>query len=54
MDEIGTPYCVTLDYQTMSDNTVTVRYRDSMEQVRVAIEDLLTHLQKATKNYKRG
>jgi len=54
MDEIGTPYCVTLDYQTLTDNTVTVRYRDSMEQERVAIDSLTGHLMNATKNYKRG
>jgi glycyl-tRNA synthetase len=54
MDEIGTPYCVTLDYQTLTDNTVTVRYRDSMEQERVAIDSLTSHLMNASKNYKRG
>jgi len=54
MDEIGTPYCVTLDYQTLTDNTVTVRYRDSMEQERVAIDSLTGHLMNASKNYKRG
>jgi glycyl-tRNA synthetase len=39
-DEIGTPYCITIDYQTLEDDTVTVRDRDTMEQVRVKIEDL--------------
>jgi len=39
-DAIGTPFCVTVDYETMDDNTVTLRYRDSMEQKRVAISDL--------------
>ena len=39
-DEIGTPYCVTIDYDTLEDGTVTVRERDSMEQERVKIEDL--------------
>jgi glycyl-tRNA synthetase len=39
-DEIGTPYCVTVDYDTLEDGTVTVRERDSMEQERVKIEDL--------------
>ena len=39
-DEIGTPFCVTVDYQTKEDNTVTIRFRDSMEQERVAIADL--------------
>jgi glycyl-tRNA synthetase len=39
-DEIGTPYCVTIDYDTLEDDTVTVRERDSMQQVRVPIADL--------------
>ncbi|MCR5395504.1 MAG: glycine--tRNA ligase [Bacteroidales bacterium] len=39
-DAIGTPYCVTVDGQTLEDNTVTLRYRDTMEQERVAIADL--------------
>ena len=38
--EIGTPYCVTVDFDTLEDNTVTVRDRDTMEQVRVNINDL--------------
>lgn len=39
-DAIGTPYCVTVDYDTLKDNTVTLRYRDSMQQDRVNIADL--------------
>ena len=39
-DEIGTPYCVTVDHQTLEDRTVTVRDRDSLEQRRVAIDEL--------------
>jgi len=39
-DEIGTPYCITIDYETLENNTVTVRDRDSMKQERVKIEDL--------------
>jgi glycyl-tRNA synthetase len=39
-DAIGTPYCVTVDHQSLEDNTVTIRYRDSMEQERVAIDKL--------------
>lgn len=53
MDEIGTPYCVTVDYQTLEDQTVTLRFRDSMEQVRVAITDLVATIKQATKEYKR-
>lgn len=39
-DAIGTPFCVTIDHQTLEDNQVTIRNRDTMEQERVAIEDL--------------
>ena len=39
-DEIGTPYCVTIDFDTLNDNTVTIRDRDTMEQVRVKIDEL--------------
>ena len=39
-DEIGTPYCVTIDFDTLEDNQVTIRDRDTMEQVRVSIDDL--------------
>ncbi|PWJ59196.1 glycyl-tRNA synthetase [Dyadobacter jejuensis] len=39
-DLIGTPYCIVVDYQTMEDETVTIRHRDTMEQERVAIADL--------------
>ena len=39
-DEIGTPYCVTIDFDTIEDNCVTIRDRDTMEQVRVNIDEL--------------
>lgn len=39
-DAIGTPYCITVDHQTMEDNTVTIRHRDSMAQERIAIDQL--------------
>ncbi len=39
-DAIGTPFCITVDHQTLEDNTVTIRHRDSMEQERVAAADL--------------
>lgn len=39
-DEIGTPYCITIDYDTLQDNTVTIRDRDSMQQVRAPIEKI--------------
>jgi glycyl-tRNA synthetase len=40
MDAIGTPFCITIDHQTIQDNTVTLRHRDSMKQDRVKIESL--------------
>jgi len=43
-DEVGTPFCITIDYDTLEDDTVTVRDRDSMEQVRVARSQLLAIL----------
>ena len=43
-DEAGTPYCITVDGQTLEDQTVTVRDRDSMEQTRVSTDQLLSHL----------
>jgi glycyl-tRNA synthetase len=39
-DAIGTPYCITVDHQTIEDNTVTIRERDSMKQERVSIDKL--------------
>ena len=39
-DEIGTPYCVTIDFDTLEDNQVTIRDRDTMEQVRISIDKL--------------
>ena len=39
-DAIGTPYCVTIDYQTLEDNTVTIRERDTMKQERTSVEQL--------------
>lgn len=39
-DAVGTPFCITVDHQTMEDGTVTLRHRDSMKQVRIAEQDL--------------
>mgnify|MGYP000559893265 FL=1 len=47
MDALGTPFCVTVDYQTKEDNTVTIRHRDSMEQERVPISALRSIVQQA-------
>jgi len=46
MDAIGTPYCVTVDHQTLEDNTVTIRYRDTMQQERIIIDQLKTLVEK--------
>lgn len=43
-DAIGSPYCITVDTQTLEDNTVTVRERDSMQQERMSIENLCTYI----------
>ncbi|MEP7162332.1 MAG: glycine--tRNA ligase [Candidatus Moraniibacteriota bacterium] len=45
-DEIGTPYCVTIDFETLNDQAVTVRDRDTMEQERVKIDELKEVIQK--------
>ncbi|RKX76975.1 MAG: glycine--tRNA ligase [Spirochaetes bacterium] len=52
-DEIGTPYCVTVDYQTREDRTVTIRFRDSMDQIRVRIEDIATRIKQEIATYRR-
>ena len=43
-DEIGTPYCVTIDFDSLDDKAVTVRERDSMAQERVSIDQLISYL----------
>ncbi len=50
-DAVGTPFCVTVDHQSAEDNTVTIRYRDTMKQERVAISDLVDIIGKQV-NYK--
>jgi glycyl-tRNA synthetase len=42
-DEVGTPYCVTVDFETLKDRAVTVRDRDTTKQVRVTIENLRSY-----------
>jgi len=39
-DEIGTPYCITVDFQSLEDKQVTIRERDSMKQIRIPISEL--------------
>ena len=45
-DEAGTPFCVTVDFETIENDTVTIRYRDSMQQLRVSVDELMTILGK--------
>jgi len=48
LDEVGAPFAVTVDHQTLQDDTVTIRMRDSMSQERIKISDLDSHLAKET------
>lgn len=48
-DEIGTPMCVTIDFDTLENNTVTVRDRDSMEQIRLSVDELVPYIEKQIK-----
>ncbi|MFN7037985.1 MAG: glycine--tRNA ligase [Alphaproteobacteria bacterium] len=52
-DEIGVPICITIDGQTLIDNTVTFRHRDSLKQWRVKIEDCLNSLEKAFEEFNK-
>ncbi len=54
MDEIGTPYCITIDYETKEDKTVTLRYRDSMEQIRIPVSEIAAVIHKANREYRRA
>ena len=45
-DEAGTPYCITVDFQTLEDNTVTIRDRDTMEQIRLPIDEVYAYIRK--------
>jgi len=49
-DEAGTPYCITVDGQTLQDQTVTIRDRDSLEQVRVKISDVMEEITRRVEN----
>ena len=49
-DEIGTPYCVTVDFDSLQDKSVTVRDRDTMKQERIAIDKLETYFKKNLNN----
>jgi glycyl-tRNA synthetase len=54
LDEVGTPFCVTVDSQTLVDDTVTVRLRDSMAQERVSSDRLLAFLADRVAAYRRA
>ena len=45
-DEIGTPMCVTIDFDTLENNTVTVRNRDTMQQIRISVDELVKYVEK--------
>ena len=45
-DEIGTPFCITIDFDTLEDNTVTIRDRDSMDQIRLPIDQVADYILK--------
>ena len=46
-DEIGTPFCITIDFDTLEDEAVTIRNRDTMEQERIKISDLEAYIEKS-------
>lgn len=48
-DIIGTPFCITIDDETLNNNTVTVRDRDTMEQITLSLEDLEQYITKKIK-----
>ena len=48
-DEIGTPYCLTVDFETLEDNMVTIRDRDTMEQIRISINEVEKYLEEKIK-----
>jgi glycyl-tRNA synthetase len=49
MDEIGTPFCVTVDGETFASDTVTIRDRDTLEQIRVPVKEIVDHVQQRLK-----
>ena len=52
-DEIGTPFAITIDYETKEQDSVTLRFRDSMEQVRIPVTQIAERIRKETKSYRR-
>ena len=50
-DEIGTPYCVTIDFDTLDDESVTIRDRDTMEQITLSLEDIVSYIEEKVKDF---
>ena len=46
-DEIGTPFCITIDFDTLENNSVTIRDRDTMSQIRLDIDELAAYIEKS-------
>ena len=46
-DEIGTPYCITIDFDTLENNSVTIRDRDTMAQIRLDIDEIASYIEKS-------
>ena len=44
-DEIGTPFCITIDFDTLENGTVTVRDRDTMDQIRVSVDEAIKYIE---------
>ena len=53
-DAIGTPYCVMVDFESLDDNMVTIRDRDTMKQERIAIEDIVMYQQVVVLHFEPG
>ena len=51
MDEVGTPYCITIDSDSLENASVTVRDRDTMDQQRVPIQDLRSHIEDSIESW---
>ena len=48
-DAVGTPFCVTIDDETINNNTVTVRDRDTMEQITISVDELVNYIKEKTR-----
>jgi glycyl-tRNA synthetase len=52
-DEVGTPYCVTVDFETLNDNKVTVRHRDTMKQDRIALDQVVNYVRTGLREFNK-